>query len=342
MTIAQPLIGDDVQFVSAAPTKHPLRSTIQHWQLRDLVCCPTSRHEVLYVHGNNVSVYNASTKVSTPILKDLAFPPTCISAGLGYLVVGGQRSQLLVRSLTSSWFTQHSVGACINNALVLTQNPNGPAGSTRLLACNNDESIKVFDLPSMQRVANLTLPTAVNYAAVSPDGVNLAAVGDSNQVFLYSAAGSASYARTSTITVPGSSAGFSCSWNPTGDKFAIASQDGLVLVYDHRAPTTPMATFMSTVPASDRGAVRCVKWSPSSAMDLLAFTEHVSHVHFVDARNFNERQVVRVCPRGSEAHITGMSFSPDSRTVFVGTEAALLEFEVNSRARRSFPAGGVL
>jgi uncharacterized protein YjiK len=60
-------------------------------------------------------------------------------------------------------------------------------------------------------------------------------------------------------------------------------------------------------------------------MDLLVFSEvfqflfqHVSYVNIVDARTFNERQVVRVSPQGSDQHISGISFSPDSQSLFVG------------------------
>lgn len=43
----------------------------------------------------------------------------------------------------------------------------------------------MYGLPDMQRVTNIALPTAVNYCSVSPDGKKLAAVGDTNQVFIY-------------------------------------------------------------------------------------------------------------------------------------------------------------
>ncbi|ORZ38126.1 WD40-repeat-containing domain protein [Catenaria anguillulae PL171] len=317
--------------------RHGIRSTIQHWQLRDLISCPTSRKEVLYVCGNNVNLYNTETRSSFTVLKDLAFPPTCMTTGLGYLVVGGQRSQLMVRELRSNWFQHLSVGGCINNSLVVAQH----GGQSRLLVCNNDETIKIYNMPSMNRIASLSLPTAVNYAAASPDGTKLVAVGDTNQVFLFDVSPNGTYTKTQTLIAPGSSAGFSCSWSSTSDKFAIASQDGLVLVWDERS-TTPMATFLTKAHTSDKGAARCIKFSPSASMDLLAFTEHTSHVHFVDSRTFNERQVVRVAPPHVEQHISGLCFSPDSRSVFVGMEAALIELEVNSKARRSFPAGGIL
>ncbi|KAI9189646.1 hypothetical protein H9P43_001079 [Blastocladiella emersonii ATCC 22665] len=337
MTIPQ-CISDDIEFVNSSKIhKYPIRSTIQHWQLRDLISCPSSRKEVLYVSGNNVNLYNTESRSSLTVLKDLSFPPTCMTTGLGYLVVGGQRSQLMVRQLASNWYAHQSVGGCINNAMVVAQH----AGQTRLLVCNNDESIKVFNLPSMQRVTSITLPTAVNYAAASPDGKKVVAVGDTNQVFLFDVTANGSYQRTGTLTAPGSSSGFSCAWNTGSDKFAIASQDGLVLVWDERS-TTPMASFATRAHPTDKGAARCVKFSPGSSIDLLAFSEHVSNVHVVDARTFNSRQIVRVAPPHVEQHISGLAFTPDARSLFVGMEANLVELEVNTKLRRSFPAGAIL
>ncbi|KAJ3359710.1 hypothetical protein GGF32_009055 [Allomyces javanicus] len=337
MTIS-PCVSDDVAFVNEDRIRrHAIRSTIQHWQLRDLVNCPASRREVLYVNGTNVHLYNTETRASVPILKDLTFPPTCITSGQGYLVVGGQRSQLMVRQLTSNWFSSTAVGGCINNALVVTKYD----GQTRLLVCNNDQSIKIFNMPSMERVASISLPTAVNHAAVSPDGTKLVAVGDTSQVFMFDARPNGSYERMATLTAPGSSSGFSCSWNYSSEKFAIASQDGAVLVWDVRS-TVPTAKFVTKQYPSEKGAARCVKFSPSASIDLLAFTEHVNNVHFVDARTFNTRQVVRAAMPHIDQHLSGLAFSPDSRSVFVGLENALVEYEINSKSRRSFPAGAIV
>ena len=149
-------------------------------------------------------------------------------------------------------------------------------GSTRLLICNNDETIKVYSLPGLQRITSIALPTAVNYAAVSPDGRKMVAVGDSNQVYLYDVTPSGNYQRISTLTglyydelilqfryscvyfnlgclykcnsyhckfnffdflfftLGTNDAGFSCAWNQSSDKFAVASQDGFVSVWDIR------------------------------------------------------------------------------------------------------------
>ena len=125
---------------------------------------------------------------------------------------------------------QLTVGGSINNALCISHH----GGQDRLLVCNNDESLKIYSLPGLERVASISFPTAVNYAAVSPDGKKLAVVGDSSEVFLYNITASGSYEKISSLRGTNDAA-FSCSWNQTSEKFAISSQDGFVSVWDIRS-----------------------------------------------------------------------------------------------------------
>ena len=162
---------------------------------------------------------------------------------------------------------QASVGGSINNAMCLYKHN----GQDRLLICNNDESIKVFSLPDLERLHTIQFPTAVNYASVSPDGKKLIAVGDSPQAFMYNITSSGDYVKTATLTAS-SDAGFSCAWNQSSEKFAVASQDGFVSVWDIRS-TEKLAKIKSTQNPQVKGACRCVKFSPSGSMDLLMFSE---------------------------------------------------------------------
>lgn len=62
----------------------------------------------------------------------------------------------------------------------------------------------------------------------------------------------------------------------------------------------------------------------------------------VDARTFEARDTIRIGQPVSEINLTGLAFSPDSRSVFVGTEQVLLQYDVNTRKRRGFPSGQIL
>ncbi|KAJ3071813.1 hypothetical protein HDU98_004746 [Podochytrium sp. JEL0797] len=195
-TMTMSYIRDDVTFVKPIPKKHPQRSSIQHWQLRDLISCPQTRKEFYSVNQNTVSKYNTETQTSTAVMKDLTFAPSSMATGEGYIAAGGQRSQLTVRQLNSNWFAQATVGGSINNAMCISAH----GGDAQLLICNNDETIKVYTLPGLQRLTTITLPTAVNHASVSPDGTKLCAVGDSNQVYLYDVTANGGYQKIQTLT----------------------------------------------------------------------------------------------------------------------------------------------
>jgi WD40 repeat protein len=132
-----------------------------------------------------------------------------------------------------------TVGGSINNALTISNH----GGQNRILVCNNDETIKIFSLPDLQRVCSLSLPTAVNHVSVSPDGRKMIAVGDSSQVFVYNISADGTYERTACLTAS-DDAGFSCAWNQSSEKFAVASQDGIVSVWDIRS-SQKVAKIMS-------------------------------------------------------------------------------------------------
>jgi hypothetical protein len=76
----------------------------------------------------------------------------------GYLAVGGQRSELVVRELHGNWAVTTTTGGSINNGVTVAETN----GEKRLMVSNNDETIKVFSIPSMHLIDNLCLPTAVN------------------------------------------------------------------------------------------------------------------------------------------------------------------------------------
>lgn len=259
-----------------------------------------------------------------------------MTTGDGFLAAGGQRSQLMVRQLSNNWFAQTTVGGSINNSLCISN----IHGQTRLLICNNDETIKVYSLPGLQRIASITLPTAVNYASVSPDGRKLAAVGDTNLVYLFDISASGTYHKVASLTATNDS-GFSCAWNQSSDKLAVASQDGFVSVWDMRS-SEKLAKLESKQSSQAKGACRCVKFSPSGSVDLLLYSEHMSYFNVVDARTFNERQVIRAAPPNQDLNISGITYSPDSKTIFVGLEGTILEYDVDIISRRAFPVATFL
>lgn len=96
-----------------------------------------------------------------------------------------------------SRIAQTSVGGAINNSLVLAKHTND---DVRLMVCNNDQTIKVYSVPTMNLVTTLNYTFAVNNVGVSPDGSKMAVVGDCNQINLHSISTSNEYKKISTLT----------------------------------------------------------------------------------------------------------------------------------------------
>ncbi|KAF7789615.1 hypothetical protein EIP86_000561 [Pleurotus ostreatoroseus] len=185
-------------------------------------------------------------------------------------------------------------------------------------------------------------------ASISPDGRTLLSVGDSPDIYLHRVTGGAHvtfslmtklslepYITTmspysyNTYTTPYHTnypvpASFSTAFSANGSKFAVASQEGVVAVWDVRStkPLKVIQTDKSRSPASPRSeatglasgwiydtpwdwgrgtgkapgwGVRSVKFSPQGAgREVLTFTEHTSLLHVMDARTFEDEEIVRV------------------------------------------------
>ncbi|OLY84587.1 hypothetical protein AYI68_g1235 [Smittium mucronatum] len=249
----------------------------------------------------------------------------------------------------------------VNKIFIDTYTPNfpllqdTPAENQKLFVCNNQNSIKIFDLPSLSSSCVLEFETPINFASISPDKSKMIAVGDSNEIYILDRRES-TFIRANTITgnislfIPSfaldifppffsvslvsTSSYFCCDWSQDSSKYAVGSQDGEVLVYDIRS-TVPITIIPTVNQGYISGACRNLKFTKSDSVELLAFAEHESNFSLVDARTFNQRQVVNIDHQdGSEFYsdsiswpnllsnslskICGMQFSPDSKLLYIG------------------------
>ncbi|KAJ2484437.1 hypothetical protein EV174_002433 [Coemansia sp. RSA 2320] len=308
-----------------------------------------------------------------------------MAVGGDYIVVGGQRAELAVARLSdphSSTVVVRS-GGSINNFVALDRQP--PAGlprhrfrdsaafvddgvtnlnimsgqsEPRLLVCNNDHTVRLLSLPGLDLLTELRFPTAVNYAAVSPDGSKMCVVGDSNLVFLFHKRGD-TFEKIATLTAS-NDASFSCDWSQSSELFAVGSQDGYVTVWDIRSHQQKLVQLETFQHGRSRGACRNVKFSPTGSIDLLAFSEHTSYVNIVDTRCFDKRQILHVSgmPEAEvvetqaatdspsmmdmDLQITGLRFASDSSSLFVGLEESILEYAVDRVGRHSFSSSAII
>ena len=107
-------------------------------------------------------------------------------------------------------------------------------------------------------------------ASISPDGRTLLSVGDSPQVYLHGMTGGSriTFTPLAQLTLPSSNlpqsvhplhgvgtlpASFCTAFSPSGSKFAVASQEGMVAVWDVRS-RKPMKVFTTDRTRSPPGA----------------------------------------------------------------------------------------
>ena len=179
-------------------------------------------------------------------------------------------------------------------------------------------------------------------ASISPDGRTLLSVGDSNKVYFHCISGGArlTFTPITTLVIPAPDvipfgfstsslvASFSTAFSRDGSKFAVASQEGVVAVWDVRS-TKPIKVFHTdksrgmggrerVLPGNGaasgwlsddpwewtRGTrapgwcVRNVKFNGGDGArlgrEVMAFTEHTSLVHVVDALTFETHDIIRM------------------------------------------------
>jgi hypothetical protein len=315
---------------------------IKHWQLRDLVRCPFERDDVFVVKGFAIYRYNIA-KQNVVDKYGFLFEPTCFGFGDSFLGVAGEVSEYAVQGISPSI---HSIGSSgsplhhygclhtgghVNNAIKLTHDLDGRLSA---FLCNNSGHLMVMSGVdqdgelTLSETSSIFCPVSINHCAIAEQERTLVYVGDSEEVFV-SKATPTGYERCCTFS-EASDAGMSCDWNSTGTSFAVASQDGLVCVWDRRQRK-------SVARLTCHSAARCVKFSPTP-LDLLAFTEHRNYLHLVDCRMWENRQLIKVRDDvNHEIDICGFDFSPCGSALYIGTEDSIDILQINSGSRTSFP-----
>ncbi|KAF4596109.1 hypothetical protein EYR40_008207 [Pleurotus pulmonarius] len=337
----------------------PASVCIGHVQLRDLIICPREPGVVNYVQHQTIVEHNLRAPNSPPhTVTSLNWTPNTIAslpiddADSTLMAVGGQEAEIhisLHRKRRTLWQLERTLAGSINNSVLLTSRSNESSVEPRVGISNNDCSVKFYDVPiraqshskQLREAGILRLNVPVNHSSISPDGQTLLSAGDSPKVYLHRISGGSriTFSPIHTLTLPppdsyplnyssSLAASFSTAFSANGSKFAVASQEGLVAVWDVRSskPLKVFQTNKSRMPASPgngsasgwlsddpwdwtRGnskapgwSVRSVKFGGIAGKELMVFTEHTSLIHVVDARTFETEEVIRMpTPRTSAA-----------------------------------------
>ncbi|KAK8869692.1 hypothetical protein IAR55_000260 [Kwoniella newhampshirensis] len=94
----------------------------------------------------------------------------------------------------------------------------------------------------LTRIGGTRFRVATNHSSLSPDLRTMVSVGDSTEVNVFEVIEGGREFRKIAVYNAATDAGFSTSWSKDGRKFAVASQDGQVTVWDHRS-SRPLAIF---------------------------------------------------------------------------------------------------
>ncbi|ODQ78719.1 hypothetical protein BABINDRAFT_8962 [Babjeviella inositovora NRRL Y-12698] len=283
------------------------QGTYIHWQLRDLVT-PSSVNcqNVLYSSDNTIKSLNLVTRKLTSVFKT-EYGPRCFKEANGVLVSGGLASHGSLHSGKGlfSVHNQHSeiletipIGSLINNSVSV----NPLAGSPNQFishVCNNDQWLYGVDISNreIKVTCSKRFKSALNHSSLSPDQKMVVACGDSSDILLLDqeafGSGTGNSTKGQKIITTRQDCGFSTSFNRSGTLFTCCFQDGTNLIYDVRQTDIPLQEVLSSRKRAQygEGAFRVAKFSPLHD-DLLIISEHVSRVHLVDTRNFQNHQVV--------------------------------------------------
>ncbi|WRT67211.1 uncharacterized protein IL334_004177 [Kwoniella shivajii] len=101
----------------------------------------------------------------------------------------------------------------------------------------------------LNKVGGTRFKVATNHSSLSPDLKTMVSVGDSTEVSIFEVIDGGREFRKIAIYDAATDAGFSTAWSKDGRKFAVASQDGQVTVWDHRS-SQPLAIFHTSADAA--------------------------------------------------------------------------------------------
>uniref|UniRef100_A0A7N1A828 DUF2415 domain-containing protein n=1 Tax=Kalanchoe fedtschenkoi TaxID=63787 RepID=A0A7N1A828_KALFE len=159
------------------------------------------------------------------------------------------------------------------------------------------------------------LVESLQHTSVSPDGKLALVVGDDPDGLLVD-----SVTGKTISTVHGHlDYSFASAWHPNGITFATGNQDKTCRIWDVRNVSQSVDILRGQL-----GAIRSIRYTSDGR--FMAMAEAADYVHMFDVKHgYEKEQQIDFF-----GEIPGISFSPDTETLFIGvwdrTYASLLEF----------------
>ncbi|KAI8880636.1 WD40 repeat-like protein [Backusella circina FSU 941] len=314
--------------------KHHVHTVIYHWQLRNLIAC-SNKHIIFHPKHNSIFQYDTQTGTDTEYINEMGFTPATMDLRHGFIAAGGPRGIMLVKNIQTGFSKSWNAAHGMNNCVCVSLSPK--ESKPRVTVCNNDQTVSVFSIPGMEKIFSIKTPSAINHCSISPNNQKMVLVSDKGIAYVYEITEN-DYKQISEYKVSDEPS-LSCAWNQSSEIFAVASQDGHVHVYDS-VVKQKLCQLSSLETRRTKKAARSIQFS-TGPLDLLVYAEHVSNIYIVDTRTFKKRQVIRLSPENEDHAITGLTFSPDAKVLYVGLEDRMVEIDINTSERRQF-AGGQL
>ncbi|CAN1302626.1 Uncharacterized WD repeat-containing protein C2A9.03 [Linum perenne] len=314
-----------------------VKSTILHFQiflkLRNLVWS-TSKHDVYLMSHYSIVHWSSLLAKKTEVLNVSGhiaprekhpgsllegFTQTQVSTLAirdNLLIAGGFQGELICKYLDRPGVSYCSRTTYDENAITnAVEIYECRSGSVHFIASNNDCGVRDFDMERFQPSTHFSLSWPVNHTSLCPDGKLLAIVGDNPEGMLVD-----SQTGKTVATLRGHlDFSFASAWHPNGYIFATGNQDKTCRVWDARNLSRSVAVLKGNL-----GAIRSIRFTTDG--QFMAMAEPADFVHVYDANNgFEKEQEIDFF-----GEISGVSFSPDTESLFIGvwdrTYGSLLQY----------------
>ncbi|XP_027368899.1 uncharacterized WD repeat-containing protein C2A9.03-like isoform X1 [Abrus precatorius] len=310
-----------------------VKSTILHFQLRNLVWA-TSKHDVYLMSQFSIMHWSSLTCTRSEVLNVSGHVapserhPGSLLEGFTHtqvstlavkdklLVAGGFQGELICKHLDRpgvSFCTRTTYDDnAITNAIEIYA---CPSGAVHFTASNNDCGVRDFDMEKFQFSKHFRFPWPVNHSSLSPNGKLLLIVGDHPEGMLVD-----SQNGKTIMSLSGHfDYSFASSWHPDGVTFATGNQDKTCRIWDMRNLSKSVAVLKGNL-----GAIRSIRYTSDGR--YMAVAEPADFVHVYDVKSgYEKEQEIDFF-----GEISGISFSPDTESLFVGvwdrTYGSLLEY----------------
>ncbi|PIA58264.1 hypothetical protein AQUCO_00500297v1 [Aquilegia coerulea] len=310
-----------------------VKLTILHFQLRNLVWA-TSKDDVYFMQNYSVIHWSAVTYNNTEVpnvsghVAPSEIHPGSLSEGFSstqvstlavkdkLLVAGGFNGELICKYLDRPGVSFCSRTSYDDNAITNAVDIyNSPSGAVHVMASNNDCGIRDFDMEKFQFSKHFQFPWPVNHTSLSPDAKQPVIVGDNPEGLLVDS----NTGKTISPICGHLDFLFASAWHPYGHVFATGNQDKTCRIWDTRNLSKSVSVLKGNI-----GAIRSIRFTSDGK--FMAMAEPADFVHVYDVNNGYEKQQ----EIDFFGEISGVSFSPDMETLFIGvwdrTYASLLQY----------------